>query len=277
MDYLRDHVKRYWGMAYRRTLGISLITAALVMAVGLTFNILTHNITNASYLTFLVFWTVLVLIALFVALSNLFNAHVSSVKLMQEAEYEVNTRRIALWMITIVVGSLALLSPLLFIASYLQPIVVLAAFGGIFLVLYISLVLIFKNSYKELIIGAVAYLFMVIFGLSQLHGTLFNISTLANFNLYFAVMSIMIISSFTGLAMLFNSTNESNVEFMKMVKRVESNEIISQLNKEQIDALISSNILIKKKDNYMLMTTAHPSRHKKTNPTKKIKANKKNT
>lgn len=238
MDYLREHVKRYWGMAYRRTLGISLITSSMVLVIGLIFNILTQSIANANYFTFLIFWTILVLIALFVSLSNFFTAHVSSVKLMHEEEYKSHSKRMALWMISIVVGVIVLLTPLFLVASYLKPIYLLFAFGGILLVLYASIALIFKHDYKELIIGAAACWFMLILGLMLINNTQFNIQTIANFNLYFAVMSIMIIFSFTGIAMLFNSANESNIEFMNMVKRVESNEQIAKMNKEQIRGLI---------------------------------------
>ena len=37
MDYVRDHIKRYWGMAYRRTLGVALITISVALAMGITF------------------------------------------------------------------------------------------------------------------------------------------------------------------------------------------------------------------------------------------------
>ena len=49
MDHLREHVKRYWGMAYRRTLGISLITASMVLAIGLVVDdaiVVLENITR---------------------------------------------------------------------------------------------------------------------------------------------------------------------------------------------------------------------------------------
>ena len=238
MDYLREHVKRYWGMAYRRTLGISLVTASMVLVIGIIFNILTQNAINANYLTFLIFWTILVLVALFVALSSFFTAHVSSVKLMDEEEYAGNSRRMALWMISLVAGVILFLVPIFFVTSYFKPIYILFAFGGILLVLYTSIAVIFKHSYRELVIGTGACWFMLILGIIQLSNTQLDIQTIANFNLYFAVMSIMIISTFIGIALLFNSANESNIEFMNMVKRVESNERITKLNKQQINGMI---------------------------------------
>jgi hypothetical protein len=157
---------------------------------------------------------------------------------MQEEEYQSNSKRMALWMISIVVGVIIFLSPMFFVPPYIQPILVLFAFGGIFIVLYASVRFIFGHSYKELIIGAAACWFIVALVLAQTNNTALSTQTIANFNFYFAVLSIMIISSFTGLALLFNSANESNAEFMNMVKRVESNEAIARLNKEQIRGII---------------------------------------
>jgi archaellum component FlaF (FlaF/FlaG flagellin family) len=51
-------------------------------------------------------------------------------------------------------------------------------------------------------------------------------------------MSIMVISSFVGLAMLFNSIKESNTEFMTLVKRLEDEDLILELNKSQMGAMI---------------------------------------
>jgi archaellum component FlaF (FlaF/FlaG flagellin family) len=245
MAPLREHVKRYWSMSYKRTLGISLITSSMVLVIGLVFNILTQNAINAHYLTFLIYWVILILIALFVSLSYFFNSHVSSVKLMDDEEYKVNSKRMGLWMICIVTGVIVFLSPIFFLPDYTEPIVVLFAFGGIFLVLYASVRIIFKNSYKELIIGTAACWFMVAFYIIQVSNLQQSAQSLASYNLYFGVMSIMIISSLVGLAMLFNSANESNIEFMKMVKQLERNEQITALNATQIRELIKKGRAVK--------------------------------
>jgi uncharacterized integral membrane protein len=148
MDYIRDHVKRYWGMAYRKTIGVSLITFAIVLAVGLTFTLVTQEFATASYVTYIIFWALLLLIAIFVLLSNLYTSQVSSVRLMHEDEHKVYSTRTGWLMIAIVVGVVAFLMLLFFVPPYVEAVTLLFISGGVFLILYVCIRILFKQKYN---------------------------------------------------------------------------------------------------------------------------------
>lgn len=225
MDYVREHIKRYWGITYRRTLGISLVTFSVAIAICLTFTVLTEKLAVTSYLSYLIFWFILLLAAALIFVSNFFTSHVSSVKLMREDEHKAHSTHMARWMIVIVVGAIAFFLPLLFANIYMEPIMMLFTLGGVFLVLYGSIAIIFKHKYGELAIGGIAFWFMFVFGLYALSNAQLGASGKSNFSLYLATMSITIITGFVGLALIFNSSTESMHEFLRNLQRIEEDEV----------------------------------------------------
>jgi hypothetical protein len=225
MDYVREHIKRYWGMTYRRTLGVSLVTFSVAMGIGLTFTILTHSLAVTNYLNYLIFWVILMLAVLLVALSNLFASHTSSVRYMHDLEHSTHSKYMAIWMISLVIGTTLFFLPLLFSNAYTEPVMLLFALGGVFLVLYGTISIIFKHRYGELAIGGVAFWIMFAFSMLELGNSQLNIATRSSLSLYVAAMSITIITGFVGLAMLFNSTKEATREFVNVVERIERDDI----------------------------------------------------
>lgn len=221
MDYVREHIKRYWGMAYKRTLGVAFITFSVALAMGLTFTALTGDLAVTSYSDYLIFWIILILITVVIFLTNFFSAHVSSVKYMNEEEHTSHSRYMAMWMVSLVLGVLAFLLPLLFVRSYLEPLVLLFTFGGVFWILFISVLFIFKHSYGELALGGGAFWFMFLFGLYELGNANLNLISKNYFTLYYAAMTITVISGFIGLALVINSSHESIKEFTDTMKAVE--------------------------------------------------------
>ena len=224
MDYVREHVKKYWGVVYRRTLGVAFITFAVAIAMGLTFTILTRALAITGLTTYLVFWAIIAIIAISVLLANFYGAHVSSVNFMSEEEHRTHSKHMARWMIAIVAGVSAFFAPLPFTPIDLEPIVLLFSIGGVFLVLYASITLIFKHKYGELAIGGAAYWVVFYVGLATLSSSQFNFLTRTNFSVYFAAMCITIITGFTGLALLYDSAKESAQEFIRSIERIDRDE-----------------------------------------------------
>ncbi len=225
MDYVREHIKRYWGMTYRRTLGVSLVTFSVVIAIGLSFTILTQSLAVTNYLSYLIFWMILILAAVLVFLANFFGSHTSSVMYMREEEHKAHSRQMGAWMIFMVVGIIAFFTPLLFVGSYMEPVMLLFTLGGAFLVLYGSITILFKHSYKELAIGGLAFWVMFLFANMELNNAAISMASKSYFSLYVAVMSITIITGFVGLALIFNSANEAMREFKGDMDRIASDEV----------------------------------------------------
>ena len=218
MDYVRIHIKKYWGIAYRRTLGIALVTLAIILSMGLTFTVLRQEFAINNYVGYMMFWFLLMLIGIITFLSNFLHSHISSTKLMNEDEHKLHSKYMAIWMASIVGGFIAFLLPLFFVGSYASaPLFLLFTFGGVLLVMYVSIIIIFRHHYGELLIGGAALWIMFFFGLSQLGGSGLNYAGNANFSIYFAALSLTVVSGFVGIALLINSSREALEELMKEI------------------------------------------------------------
>ena len=223
MDYVRDHIKRYWGIAYRRTFGIALIALAVVLAMGISFSALIGTVVISNYSSFIYFWLLLILIAVITIIASFFRSHVTSVKFMSEAEHKSHSKYMAIWMISVVLGVVAFLLPLLFVGSGIEPLILLFTLGGVFWILYFSVRFIFKHYYSELVIGAVAFWVMFAFGLYQFNNSLqSSYATTSNFAVYFAAMTITVVCGFVGLALIINSSRESLAEFRSAAEAIAS-------------------------------------------------------
>ena len=125
MDYVRDHIKRYWGMAYRRTIGIAITTFAMVMAIGMAFTVLTKSLALTGPLSYVAFWLVITAGGIIVMLANFLGTHTSSVWYMTDEEHTIHARFMAWWMVSIVVGVALFFLPALFSGAEFLPLILL--------------------------------------------------------------------------------------------------------------------------------------------------------
>ena len=214
MDYVRDHIKKYWGIAYRRTLGIALIALAISLAIGISFSALRGTLAVSNSPGYIIFWLLLAVIAIVTFLSSFVRSHLISVRFMNDTEHTSHSKYMAIWMISIVLGVVAFLLPLLFVRSDIEPLYLLFTLGGAFWIIYLSVRFIFKHSYNEIAIGAVALWAMFAFGMYQFSnavGTTYIANS--NFALYFAAMTITVVSGFVGLALIINSSREALIAY----------------------------------------------------------------
>ena len=216
MNYVRDHVKRYWGMAYRRTIGLAITTFAMVMAIGIAFTVLTKSLALTGPFTYIAFWLVITAGGIVVMLANFLSSHITSVGYMTDEEHTIHARFMAWWMVSIVVGIALFFLPALFAGAEFLPLALMFALGGVMLTLYFSISVLFKHSYHELAIGTAAFWIMLVVGLLLLGGS-FSRAAFSQFALYFSAMSIMTISGFVGIAMLINASRDSIMEFTRVV------------------------------------------------------------
>ncbi len=217
MDYVRDHVKRYWGMAYRRTIGLAITTFAMVMAIGIAFTVLTRSLALTGPLTYIAFWLVITAGGIIVMLANFLSSHMTSVRYMTDEEHTIHARFMAWWMVSIVVGVALFFLPALFAGAEFLPLALMFALGGVMLTLYFSISVLFKHSYHELAIGTAAFWIMLVVGLLLTGSGSFSRAAFSQFALYFSAMSIMTVSGFVGIAMLINASRDSIMEFMRVV------------------------------------------------------------
>ncbi len=214
MRYAREHVKRYWGFAYRRSIGIAMLIFAFTLAVGTVFTSLIGSSLENAALAELIFWGILIIIATFELAISLAGAHISSTLLMNEREHEAHSKHTGAWLAVLVAGAIAFMIPMLFFDTSTAPIVFMFSFGGILWVLYFSVLVIFNHTYYEVGIGAsalwIAFLISMV-GVSHVApGT--NISAYA---LFISTVIVITVTGMTGMSMLYNSSREFVKEFLE--------------------------------------------------------------
>ena len=222
MDYVREHVKKYWGITYRRTLGVAFATFAIALSIGMTFMSLTSAFVISNYYVYIIFWVLLFVMAIIIFLANFFSSHVTSVGLMTDVEHRNHSAQMAKWMVVLVLGIVAFVLPLMFVGSLIEPLMVLFAFGGVLLVLYLSVAILFKHSYGELTIGCITFWLLFIFGILTVNGSVVNAAAKGSFAIYFSAMSMAVVSGFVGLAMIVNSSSDSFKEFTRTIEDFKS-------------------------------------------------------
>lgn len=208
MHYAREHIKRYWDFAYRRALGISMMTFAIALAVGVTFSTLLGSLAIVDYGVQLIFWMVLIAITSIVFLVNFAHAHASTVKFMNEQEHRQHTKYTGLWLIVLVIGAIAFTMPVLFFSSFMEPLMLLFGFGGVFWVLYFSVYMLFKHHYPEVAISALIFWIMFGVGVASVSTGALNAATYTAFALFLSVMTLIVVSGFTGISLLSNASRE---------------------------------------------------------------------
>ena len=211
MHYARAHVKRYWGLTYRRSLGISLITFAIAMATGVAFSSMLGATGSAGINDSIVFWGFLILVTAIVMVVNFVNAHTSSVKLLTMEEHRHHSRYTGIWLIALVLGALAFIAPMLYFSSDIEPLMLLFSFGGIFWVMYLSVLVLFRHAYHEMAVGAIALWAVFFIGIMNIA----NASGVVNpaYVLFVSSITLIMVTGFTGVMMVSISSGELSREY----------------------------------------------------------------
>lgn len=197
---------------YKRALGVSLTTFAIALAIGLAFSVMLGSFTGTNYAAQLLFWTVLIIAVVAVLIANFISAHTSTIRFMNEVETSKHFKYVGAWLVILVLGMIIFTLPLVFFNSSFEPIVLLFSFGGVFWVLYLSAILLFKQPYHEVAIGAIAMWVMFLVGITGMLNSNAGTNT-ANFALFTSMISLILISGVTGVVLLFNSGSYLSSEF----------------------------------------------------------------
>ncbi len=205
-----------------------MVTFAITLAVGMIFTTLFANTFYVHPVAELAFWAFLILITAMTLIVSFSSAHLSSVKLMTEHESRQHSKYVAVWLFSIIVGVVVFTLPLVFINSFIAPLMFLFSFGGILWVLYISVTLLFRHSYRELAYGATALLVVFAVALIAVTGTLstgtpmyLNAQAYIAATLFIAMATLILVFGGTGMMMMFNSSSEFVKEFEDTIHLIE--------------------------------------------------------
>ncbi|MDE1856603.1 MAG: hypothetical protein KGH98_00800 [Candidatus Micrarchaeota archaeon] len=218
MKYAREHVKRYWAFSYRRALGVAMVTFALALAIGITFSSMLQAFNIVNYPVQAIFWVVLTALTILVLIVNFVQAHISSVRYMDEEEHRHHYRHMGAWVAVLAFSALAFMVPAFYFSSYLEPLTLMFSFGGILWISYISVAAIFKHYYHEIAVGAAVL--WAVFGISLF--STYNSSPYADlgaFSLFISILTLIVTFGAVGITMLSNSTKAFMEEFEASIPR----------------------------------------------------------
>ncbi len=214
MEYVRSHIKKHAIYIYGRTIGISLLLFSLLIAIVMTsvalLGIVSLNVNSVFLLVSLLFAFSIIIIMV-----NVINAHISVAKLMNEKEHMVHSKNVGFWSIILFLSVIVLLLPLSVLRLQQQIITLLFSFGGILLVLYLSIGGMFKHYFHELGFGAIGL--WIIFAIN----TFYLVSVPYNLEYFVTIISLLLIFGITGIAIIFNSSQSLVKDYIDLTKKLE--------------------------------------------------------
>ena len=201
---------------YKRALGLTMVTFAIILAVGVIFTMLINSVASYNYAADIAFWGLLIAITIIALIINFANAHKATVKYMSLAEHAKHSINMGIWTASITVGIVVFSLPMIFFSAFYVPIIFLLTFGGIMWVIYISTIAIFRNYYHEIAIGASALWIAFVVGGLEFSFAYTNVY-LANFILLSTMAVIILVFGIVGGAMMFNSHKSIRDGYEKFV------------------------------------------------------------
>ena len=220
MKYAREYVKRYSTFVYRRAIGLSMATFAVVLASGMLFTFLAGSLNTVNVSVELVFWLLLMLLLVLTIAVGFASAHLSTIKHMTISEHKMHTKYVGVWLVILVIGVLVFSLPFVLLTYGMGPSTFLLGFGGMLWVLYLSGGMLFRQYYHEIAFGAAILWGVALVGVVV--GTNFaNITAVQSYrtvSFVTSVLTLVIVFGFIGLMLLFNSTRDFTDEIERPLK-----------------------------------------------------------
>lgn len=221
MRNARPHVARLWYFENRRLIGMAMTIFGVVYAIGIVFTVILTQSFLANVAGLLIMWFLLFGIATLFTVSNVIVTHMHTTSLMNETEHKEHSKNIGMFLIVMLVGCVLFLLPLL-LTGYPAPLMALFGIGGILLVMYFAIRVIFGYKYFEIEMAAVLILVMFAAGFIFLIPK-YNTNPPLAYALSFLLESTTLVTvlSLTGLFMLNGAAYEFLKEF-RIVNRIKS-------------------------------------------------------
>ncbi len=208
-----DYKKKFYTYTYSKAMGISMITFAIALSIGVSITTAVSTFAATSTLSPIQIWSVLIAATVIIIISSFSYAHVSSIRYLEEQLHNELSKYKAAWITTIIIGVIVCVMSILYINSPIEPLVLLFSFGGVFWIIYISIDMLFAERYSEVAAGALALWAVFFIGLFESRVNYL----LSNGSLALLVSSVTLIAIFgvTGMTLLVNSSNRFNEEISK--------------------------------------------------------------
>ncbi len=204
MRHVRPEVEKFWDFAYRRAIGISLVTFALLLAVGIMFTTTLGGLIGQNYFIYAAFWTLLVVIMVFVFAAAFASAHILSTKDMSKKEHGHHSVYMALWVLAAACWVAIFVTPFVFIQDVPTSVIMLS-FAGVMLAIYLTTAMLFEIYHHEVAYGAIILLVAFFITFFNVGGILPNgVSPVTV--LMLSTITIVVVAGFTGLMLLISAS-----------------------------------------------------------------------
>ncbi len=218
MKYARTHIKRFWAFQNRRALGISFLSFAIIFGIGIVFTVILNQFFMYNPMNIFFAWIFLLALASIIVVVSLTKAHIHIASAMNKSERVEHSKYVGRFLIVMIAGIIVFMLPVVF-APLASSLVMLFSIGGILMVLYLAISLIFKHRYHEIAIASLliwASFLLALFVIGPQY--YYNPPLFDAASFLVASIVVLVIFSVTGMAMLVHSSNEFINEFMQIYK-----------------------------------------------------------
>jgi len=220
LKYARPYIKRYWAFEHKKALGLSFIVFAVVYSIGLMFTTILSSFFLVNMVNLFAMILLLFILAAVVIIGSFINAHNKSIRLMNKEEHTKHSKHVGAFFILMVLGSLAFMLPML-LNVYPGQLMLLFSTGGVLLLLYIFLLLLFDYRYYEIAVASiflwVVFVFTVFFVAPIYYS---NAPLFEAVSLLIASVTLVTVFAISGMVMLHSAANEFLSDF-KIRNKVE--------------------------------------------------------
>ncbi|MGC9099330.1 MAG: hypothetical protein ACP5HW_02160 [Candidatus Micrarchaeia archaeon] len=222
MKYARPIIKKYWVFEHKKALGLSFLVFAVSYSIGLSFFLIINSFFIPNPFIELAVILILLILASLVVIGSFVNAHAKVVRLMNQKEHIAHSRSVAIFMIFFFVGLLLCLLPLIFY-TYPGEMFFLLSIGGILMLLYIAIFLVFDYKYYELAFASILIWAVFVAGVFLVTPIYFSNPPVFNvISLFITSIAIVTVLGISGVVLLQSSADELLKE-LKITKKLLDN------------------------------------------------------
>ncbi|MGI0141202.1 MAG: hypothetical protein ACREBF_00925 [Candidatus Micrarchaeales archaeon] len=214
--HTREHVRKFWMVQNRRTIGMLMVLFGVLYAIGFMFSSLMETNFADSISSVLVLWGVLFVLAIGAVVFSVAKKHGGTTAIMSGSEHRIHSRNIGIFLIAMVIGAILFALPVALVPMA-ASLMVLFSIGGILLLLYTFVNTVFGHSYYELGIASLimwAAFVVTAFGFA---GMLYsNPPAFQAISFMTTAITVVIVLALTGVVMMYRASEEFHREFRKV-------------------------------------------------------------
>ncbi|MDE1825348.1 MAG: hypothetical protein KGH61_01730 [Candidatus Micrarchaeota archaeon] len=215
MKYAREHVRKFWMVQNMRTLGMLMVMFSVLYSIGFIFTTLLDRGFVGALDNVLIMWGIIFALLAAMIIGSIVIKHRQTTLLMNKLEHSRHSKNIGIFLIAIVAGAVLFSLPATLFPQQ-ATLIILFSLGGIMLLVYLALALVFGHGYVE--VGAAAFFLWAVFiiGVFTIGQMSYSNPPLFNaLSLIVSTTAIVIVFAMTGVLILYRASGEFLPEFRK--------------------------------------------------------------